>query len=117
MRGQKLFVRPMDAADHTLVCAFLGRVPACALLGKVVGDLVAVLAFDVADDGVRIDEILVVPELRRKRIGRFMLNELAQLAAKMEHPLLVVDDARGADDFLRRTGFEQEGPRWIRRVG
>ena len=53
MRGQRLFVRPIDPADHDAVRAFLGYVPPCGLLGKLVGNLVAVLAMEITDEGLR----------------------------------------------------------------
>ena len=48
MKGQRLFVRPIDADDAAAVGAFLSnnsgstRAPACGLVGKLVGELVAV---------------------------------------------------------------------------
>lgn len=122
MKGQRLFVRPIEAADREAVETFLrhqtGRqdVPACGLLGKLVGDLVAVVAFDITSDAVRLEDIVVASELRRKWIGRAMLRELEQLTRKMDRTHVTVDDARGAQEFFRRVGFENEGDRWIRRV-
>jgi hypothetical protein len=124
MKGQRLFVRPIEPADHDDVRLFLqqngapGAIPACGLLGKLVGELVAILAMRITDDGVAVDQIVVARDLRRKRVGRVMLLELEGMAAKMERTQLVVNGA--FDDhaeFLRRVGFEREGPRWIRRVG
>ena len=123
MKGQRLFVRPIEAADRDSIAAFLqdqqasAEVPACGLLGKLVGDLVAVVALDFTPDAVRLDNIVVAGALRRKWIGRVMLREVEQLAVKMERPTVIVDDARGAQEFFRRVGFENEGDRWVRRVG
>jgi GNAT superfamily N-acetyltransferase len=81
------------------------------------GELVAVMAIDLSEaNGIRVDELLVVPELRRKRIGRVMINELEALAAKMERDWLIADAAEGGRDFLRRVGFVEEGTRMVRRV-
>lgn len=121
MKGQRLFIRPIDAADHDAVASFLSRngsntsVPACGLLGKLVGDLVAVLAMRITPDSVEIEDILVTKELRRKRIGRAMIDEAEQIAARMERTQLVVAGT-GDGDFLRRAGFDREGERWIRQV-
>jgi len=35
---------------------------------------------------------------------------------KMDRRRLIVDDARGAQEFLRRVGFVDEGGRWVRVV-
>lgn len=138
MRGQRLFIRPIEPADHDLVRAFLQRhsgrvdqripevgrripevdqrIPAYGLLAKLVGELVAVVAIDITDDAVRIDDLVVATELRRKRIGRAMVGEVAQIAVKMGRRRLVADDAAGADEFFRRVGFSREGGVWIRSV-
>jgi N-acetylglutamate synthase-like GNAT family acetyltransferase len=121
-RGQRLFVRPIEAADSDAVRAFLAAhaggaaVPETGLVGKLVGNLVAVLAMEVTPDAIRIDDLIVAPELRRKQIGRVMLAELADLAAKMERNWLVVErgDSR---EFLQRVGFvEAQDGRMVRRV-
>ncbi|MGZ8710294.1 MAG: GNAT family N-acetyltransferase [Thermoanaerobaculia bacterium] len=123
MKGQHLFVRAIESADHDAVQAFLeaegkdASVPACGLLGKLVGDLVAILAMRITADAVEIDDIVVAGDLRRKRIGRVMLAELEQIAVKMDRPrLLVRHREEGPAEFLRRVGFEREGPWWIRKV-
>ena len=121
MRGQRLFVRAIDTSDHDLLRTFLAaegrsRIPACGLLGKLVGDLVAVVAMQITPDAVRIDDIVVKRELRRKRIGRVMLDELEQIAAKIERERLVIDGGSEAAGFLERVGFRREGAQWIRNV-
>jgi GNAT superfamily N-acetyltransferase len=122
VKGQHLFVRPIESGDDDAVREFLARfsdgddVPACGLIGKLVGELVAVAAIDFTGDAVRIDRLLVAPELRRKRIGRVMLSELETLAAKMDRRWLVVENAGAAREFLSRVGFVEEGDRMQRRV-
>ncbi|HSP33473.1 MAG TPA: GNAT family N-acetyltransferase [Thermoanaerobaculia bacterium] len=122
MRGQKLFTRPIDGSDTDGIRRFLRTqtageaVPACGLLGKLVGELVAVAGMSITPDAIEIDALVVARELRRKRIGRLMLDEIEKIAAKMDRKRLVVNDAAGAEEFFRRTGFEREGPRWIRQV-
>jgi GNAT superfamily N-acetyltransferase len=144
MKGLKLFVRFGDLEDREAVAAFLqahrmpsllaedasrrgfepGR-PAPAdlsadsfLLGKLIGDLVAILAFDVeGDDALRVDCIVVADGLRRKRIGRAMLGELETVAAKLERPKIVINEARDAGEFFRRVGFHSEGETWVKFVG
>ena len=109
MRGQKLFVRPIEAADHDAIRLFLAShapshapVPTCGLVGKLLGDIVAVLSMEITGDAVRVDGLVVAKELRRKRIGRGMLAELDALAAKMEREWLI---ALSDHEFLRRVGF------------
>ena len=123
MRGLRLFVRPIEGSDRDDVKDFLDRqdclsstVPAWGLLGKLLGDIVAVVGMDITADAVRVDEILVARELRRKWIGKAMMREVEQLAVKMDRRRVVIDDARDAHEFLRRVGFEIEGERWVRVV-
>jgi ribosomal protein S18 acetylase RimI-like enzyme len=123
VRGQRLFIRPIELPDRPEVANFLKTnsaaeaAPECGLLGKLVGRLVAVMAMEITSDALRIDDIVVAGDLRRKWIGKAMLREAAELARKFEKMQLVVTDARGADEFLRRVGFEEQGSVWIRRVG
>jgi ribosomal protein S18 acetylase RimI-like enzyme len=77
---------------------------------------VAVVSLEVTDDALRIDDIVVARELRKKRIGRAMLREVEGLAKKFERGRIVVDDAQDAQEFLRRVGFQIEGERWVRNV-
>ena len=70
----------------------------------------------ITSEAIHITDIVVARELRRKRIGRVMLDELEQFAFRMERPRLVVDQTSEAQEFLRRVGFEWEGARWIRNV-
>ena len=120
MKGQKLFVRPIDAADSDAIRAFAAQnggpsEPHSGLLGKLVGELVSVLSMDVEPDAIRILDLVVAEELRRKRVGRVMLNELAALAAKLERTWLVAD--RKNEDFLQRVGFVDVDGVMKRRVG
>ncbi|HEV8659339.1 MAG TPA: GNAT family N-acetyltransferase [Thermoanaerobaculia bacterium] len=122
MRGQRLFIRPIETGDHDAVGRFLqaqtgsAQVPACGLLGKLVGDLVSVVAMQITADSIQIDDIVVAEELRRKRIGRVMLDEVEQIAAKMDRPRITVEDRQSVSEFFRRVGFQREGARWIRQV-
>jgi ribosomal protein S18 acetylase RimI-like enzyme len=123
VRGLRLFVRPIEATDNAAVEAFLERhttaannVPACGLLGKLLGDIVAVVALEITDDALCVIDVTVSRELRRKWIGRVMMREVEQLAVKMDRRRIVVEDARDAQEFLRRVGFQSEGERWVRVV-
>jgi N-acetylglutamate synthase-like GNAT family acetyltransferase len=122
MRGQRLFVRPIESGDAEAIRAFLqangspGDAPAWGLLAKLVGDLAGVLAMEIADDGLRVENVVVARELRRKRIGRFLVDEAARLAEKMDRDRLVVVHEKDAGEFLRRVGFTLEDGVFVRRV-
>ena len=123
MRGQRLFVRPIEPGDADTVRGFLAAhaeqnaVPAYGLIGKLLGELVAVMAIDLGEsNGVRIRDLIVTPELRRKRIGRVMMSEVESLAAKMERDWLIAEGAGSAREFLKRVGFIEQGSRMVRRV-
>jgi GNAT superfamily N-acetyltransferase len=122
MRGQRLFIRPIESDDHEAIAAFLQTegmehpVPACGLLGKLVGDLVAVVLIEIASDAVRVEQLVVKGEFRRKRIGRFMLEELDRFAAKMDRDRLVIANAARATEFLRHVGFVETADGMVRMV-
>jgi GNAT superfamily N-acetyltransferase len=122
MKGQRLFVRPIDSSDAAAVTAFLSQYgtsapsPACGLVGKLVGELVAVLTMEVTDNAIRVDDLVVALELRRKRIGRVMMSEVQALAVKMDRTRVEAPRGRG-DEFLQRVGFREEGTQWVKVVG
>jgi GNAT superfamily N-acetyltransferase len=124
VRGQRLFIRPIDPSDRDAVLAFLQRYssdtppPDTGLLGKLVGDLAAVLAVTILPSSLRIDAIVVRDDLQRKQIGRYMVEEAGRLAVKVDRNVLEVAGGRGAEEFLRRVGFERDGEQqqWMRRV-
>jgi ribosomal protein S18 acetylase RimI-like enzyme len=127
VRGLRLFVRPIEATDQSEVEAFFSGkaelsttesrpVPACGLLGKLLGDVVAVVSLEITDDALRVADVTVARELRRKWIGRVMMREVEQLAAKMDRRRIVVEQAGDAQEFFRRVGFHSEGERWVRVV-
>ena len=123
MRGQRLFVRPIDASDASAISAFFAihadrplEIPARGLLGKLVGDLVAVMSLSITADSIRIDDLTVAKELRRKRIGRVMVNEALQLAKKIDRSRLELDDAATAIEFFQHVGFVRDGSQWVMRV-
>jgi ribosomal protein S18 acetylase RimI-like enzyme len=127
VRGLRLFVRPIEATDTPDLQAFFAAkagssmaanqpTPACGLLGKLLGDVVAVVALEITDDALRVADVTVAHELRRKWIGRVMMREVEQLAAKMDRRRIVVEHAGDAQEFFRRVGFQSEGERWVRVV-
>ena len=124
MKGQRLFVRPIDASDAADIRAFLDKhcdrppgIPARGLLGKLLGDLVAVMSLSITADSVRIDDLTVARDLRRKRIGRVMVGEALQLAKKLDRERLEVDDGTTSIAFFQHVGFVSEDKQWVMRVG
>lgn len=111
----------METGDTAAVREFLARespgsvLPASALVGKLVGDLVAVLAMEITQDSVAIRDLVVARDVRLKRIGRFMIDELHALAAKMDRDSVIVE-CTVPSGFLQRVGFADEGGRMVRRV-
>ena len=122
MRGQKLFVRPIENGDSDSIREFLkshgGRTgaPECGLVGKLVGELVAVVAMELEGDAVRIDDVVVATELRRKRIGRFMIDEVERLASKLDRHRVVVSGSTSQREFFHHTGFREDGEWLVRQV-
>jgi ribosomal protein S18 acetylase RimI-like enzyme len=126
VRGLRLFVRPIDAADSGALQAFFAAqeaaspphpvTPAWGLLGKLLGDVVAVVSLEITEDALRVEDVTVARELRRKWIGRVMMREVEQLAVKLDRRRIVVEHAGDAQEFFRRVGFQSEGERWVRVV-
>jgi len=126
MRGLRLFVRPIDAADSDALQVFFAgqeaaasprpSTPAWGLLGKLLGDIVAVVSLEITEDALRVEDVTVARELRRKWIGRVMMREVEQLAVKLDRRRIVVEHAGDAQEFFRRVGFQSEGERWVRVV-
>jgi GNAT superfamily N-acetyltransferase len=125
VRGQRLLIRPREAADAAAIAQFFAlhghEAPAAetAIVGKLVGDLVAVAAFDVTPEAVRLRDLFVAPDLRRKRIGRFMVDELAKRAGELGRECVIVEAGEqpgSAGEFFRKVGFVRSEERWERRV-
>lgn len=121
MRGQRLFTRPIEPSDSDAIRSFLRRapdeaVPVSGLVGKLVGDLVAVLAAVPDGNGIVLCDLVVAERMRHKRIGRGMIEALAGFASEAGATEIAVRDARGGDDFLRRVGFHERSGIWVRRI-
>ena len=122
MRGLRLLVRSIETADHDAVRQFLERqdcpisVPTLGLLGKLLGDIVAIVALDPAGESLRIVAIIVDRRLRKVRIGRAMMRDVEALASRSNYDRVVVDEVRDAGAFFQRLGFEDKGHQWVRTV-
>lgn len=123
MKGQRLFLRPIEAGDAEVVKAFLAQhapdcpVPAWGVLAKLVGDVVAIAGLEAGGGALRITSVVVASELRRKWIGRQVIDEIERLARKLELPEIVVEADETTAGFFLRTQFEATGTTMIRRVG
>ncbi len=122
MRGQKLFVRPIENGDLHSIREFLksngGRLSdaPCGLAGKLVGDLVAVVALEIEADALRLEDVVVLTSFRHKNIGRYMLDEVERLASKLDRRRIIVARDATPRAFFERTGFVEEEPWLVRRV-
>ena len=122
MKGQTLFIRAIEPADAEAVGNFLqrhGRGSAenrAGFLGKLVGDLVAVLTIEMSERNLEVRELIVREDLRRKRIGRLMLGELERIAATTGIESLRAQPSLDARPFFLKTGFLEEGPFMVRSV-
>ncbi len=119
VKGQKLFVRAVEADDAALLRAFASQhggdpAPSAGIIGKLVGELAAVLTMEIEPDAIRVLDLVVAEELRRKRVARVMLNELAILATTMKREWLVAAVAHR--EFLERVGFHEADGQMKRRV-
>ncbi len=77
-----------------------------SVIGKLVGDVVAHVRFTRSADTLLLRSIYVARLLRRKRIGRFMITELARLAGREGAARIVAPAGCDADSFLRACGFQ-----------
>ena len=122
MKGQSLFIRPIETADLAAVSAFLHQHGGgsadvgSGILAKLVGDLAAVLTFRISESNLVIHQLRVREDLRRKRIGTLMLDELERTAASEGLQSLSVRKGTGADAFLVKAGFVDEGDSMVKKV-
>lgn len=109
--GQFLLVRPLVEADLPDLRRITGTtemtLPVPGLLARLVGEPVGFLAYSPAGTELRIDQIFVAADLRRKRIGRGLLMETEQLARRLNCTALVVSPHCQAGEFFTQVGFEE----------
>jgi GNAT superfamily N-acetyltransferase len=121
-RGQRLFVRPIDESDRSDIAEFLAReAPDCpqpdsGLIGKLVGDLVAVAGTSTREEEVTLELVVVAERLRRKWIGRVLIDALATPAGPSPQRWLVARKEESTLAFLRRIGFRDRGNSLVRRI-
>ena len=115
MKGIRLFIRPATPEDHPRLTAFRereGRVASPVqpneLIGFLLGDLVASIAFDVNGETLTIRDFWVAQNLRRKRIARAMLAELDGEAHRHGTTRIAVRPSSEFVEAFRRLGFTPE---------
>jgi ribosomal protein S18 acetylase RimI-like enzyme len=121
MKGQKLYVRFVTPDDNEAISAFYRREgfsfgtsdDEFALAGKVVGQLAAHLSCHRNASDIVIDSLLVASELRRKRIGRTMLDHLVVHAREIGATRLVIRNNVFPRPFATAVGFAEEGDRYL----
>lgn len=123
MKGQRLLVREADPADSAAIAELLGswssRIgPTDPIwIGKLVGEVVAALAVRTAGDGsISVVLIYVAPDLRRKRIGTYLLRSVVEKLESDGNAIRVTDDGDGTRAFFLKNGFVEEGEFLARRI-
>lgn len=119
MKGQKLYIRPATDADAGAIARFYEgegteRPPSSGeqLIGKLVGEIVAHLAFDLSEpSSLLIHHIYVATGMRRKRVGRAMIEEAAAVARRSGRTRLAVRKDAGPAAFFEKLGFQPAGHR------
>ena len=113
MKGQRLFIRPLNADDRPRLEQFYLAENAPlpdqgdGLIGFLVGEVVAHLSFKQLPPVMEIQALWVARHLRRKRVARTMVSELASMAAKLELTRLVVRNGEEANEAFLRLGFSK----------
>jgi N-acetylglutamate synthase-like GNAT family acetyltransferase len=109
-RGQRLFVRTVTPDDFSELRRLKAdfRPSENAVLGRLVGETVCFAAYTLLGAGtLRIDDFFVAPALRQKRIGRVLLAELEQLAARLQCRELVISTTCQAPVFFGKMGYSE----------
>ena len=116
MKGQRLFVRETAAGDveslrdfYRLASAQPPDLLTDGVIARVVGDLVAHLSWKVERNQATITYVYVAEALRRKRVGRALIENVVAIARGRGVARLVVDGSCPLREFFLRTGFAERG--------
>jgi len=114
MKGQRLFVRPLEAGDRDSIAALHagaeapftgGASPREGLVGRLAGSTVACLLWSRDGDAFVISSLVVATDLRGIRIGSSLLVEAAKLAAAEGAASLRVPQDCKLARYFERSGF------------
>lgn len=120
MKGQKLYVRPLEPGDDLPVespgtvagrASATGHSGPSGLVGRLAGTTVAYLVWHRDGDALVIDDFVVTAELRGLRIGRSLLIEAVTFAASQGAATLEVARDCKLARYFERAGFvSAKGP-------
>lgn len=124
VKGQRLFVRRTETADEETLSDFYRSesFDATDLLGsegvlaKLVGQLVAHLAWRIERDRAVITHVYVADALRGRRVGLALVREAIAIARDKGVKQIKVSGACAARGFFLRTGFADEGQELVLEV-
>jgi GNAT superfamily N-acetyltransferase len=123
MKGQRLFVRPLEPGDRETLEALhvaAGEPPfeilgsEEGLVGRLAGTTVAWLAWRPEPAAMVITRLFVAGELRRLGIGRMLLAEAGAIAAAGGAASLRVEQDCKLARYFERCGFVSAGGSLIR---
>lgn len=118
MRGQVLIIRSAAAEELAAIRALAepplevpepGSGETC-LVAKVIGELAGVISASVANERLELRTLYVMPRLRRKRIGRALLDALAREASERELREISAPADCAIAGYLARRGFVSAPP-------
>jgi GNAT superfamily N-acetyltransferase len=124
MKGQKLYIRTATVDDAGAIARFFEREGVLPppgggerLIGKLVGEIVALVVLELSEHSTLvIHHIFVAAELRRKRVGRAMIEEAAAFARTSGRTRLAIRMDAEPAAFFARLGFEPTCGRLERNV-
>jgi GNAT superfamily N-acetyltransferase len=125
VKGQKLWIRKLSPADSPEIDAFAASHDfpspdpgsSCGWLARIAGQLVAVAAVEPLTERVATLRLLhVAPDLRRKRVGTLLLQQIEQELGTDGLERLEATVGSPLASFLLRRGFEQHGDRLVRSI-
>lgn len=124
MKGQRLFVRETRSEDldalrelyepESLDPGF--EVERDGLIARLVGDLVAHLAWQVDRNRATITRVYVMKSLRGRHVGLGLIQQAVEIARQKKIAQILVSADCPAREFFLRTGFAESGDKLILEV-
>jgi N-acetylglutamate synthase-like GNAT family acetyltransferase len=124
VKGQRLFVRRTETADEETLSDFYRSesfdatdpIGSEGVLAKLVGQLVAHLAWNIERDRAVITHVYVADALRGRRVGLVLVRDAIAIARENGVKQIRVSGACPVRDFFLRTGFADEGQELVMEV-